>query len=673
MTDLSRTSVIKKTPKKILKKNRKASIWIPFLGSMNLAVTLLMMLAIASIIGTILQQGKPFEDYIIKFGPFWTHVFQDLGLFQMYSALWFVIVLVFLLLSTGICVSRNAPTFIRDMRQYSEKLSINAYKHQPYNETFSVESFDENSAKLLLEKQGYRTRIHQRSDGITVAGMKGRWNRLGYIFTHVSIIIICVGALLDSNLLLKYRELTGDLVAETRTVSLDEIPAKSWLGPDNFSFRGSVNIPEGQKTKVLFLPYRAGFLVQELPFTIFVKDFRIEYYHTGMPKSYESDLILTSPDLDKPIIQTISVNHPLFYKDFAIFQSSYGDGGSLLDLKIRPLLSPFDNPLKIDTAINRVESLNTPAGTFKLELNDFRIFNMVPTSDELEAKTGSKYHNNGPSIIFKVRNEKGKAWEYDSYMMPNKQDGRWFFMSGVRTISSEPFKYLFIPADAERKKDRFFNFLTLLNNPLETTKILARTMPRPDGMTTEAYQMQIRLMQQLVTLFRHQGFKGITDFVEKSVPEAERERVEEFYLAQSSSSLQTLFLEILRMEYEERDEIKPNEIKEFDQQWFEDALTAISGLYDYGPPMFIEMQGFTEIRSTGLQITKSPGKNTVFFGSTLLTIGLFFLFYVRQKRVWVAYSKGNKEVTLAAKDTRDVPETKVEFNQLVEQYKEEMI
>ncbi len=666
--------IAKNPPKHKPRKRVKKAVWIPFIGSMNLAVTLLMMLAIGSIIGTFLQQGQPLQDYILKFGPFWTQVFGELGLFQMFSALWFVIILVFLLISTATCVTRNAPTFIKDIRQFSEKLSLNAYKHQPYNETFVVEGFDENTANTLLKGQGYRTRIHQRRDGITVAGMKGRWNRLGYIFTHISIIIICVGALFDSNLLLKYREITGDLEPELRSVPIAEIPDESWIGPNNFSFRGSVNIPEGRKTDVVFLPYRAGFLVQQLPFTIFVEDFRIGYYDTGMPKYYRSDLVLTSPDLDEPIVQTISVNEPLFYKDFAIYQSSYADGGSLLDLKIHPLLSPIRNYLVIDTAINRVEPLDTPVGVFKLELNDFRMFNIIPTTEEVLEETGKQYHNNGPSVIFRVRNEQGKAWEYDNYMMPSYHEGRWFFMSGVRTMATDPFLYLFIPADANRKKDRFFNFLSLLNNPVEKAKILTLAMPRPVDMATEDYQMQMSLRHQLLALFRHQGFEGITRFVNQSVPEAEREKVAEFYIELTSTSLQTIYLELLSREKQEKDNEVADytEVSDFDQQWFEDAITAVSGLYDYGVPMFVELTSFQQIQSTGLQITKSPGKNVVFFGSTVLIFGIFFLFYVRQKRVWIVFSKENKEVTIAAKDTKDVPETKIEFNEIVELYKRDL-
>ncbi|GAB6035104.1 cytochrome c biogenesis protein ResB [Galenea microaerophila] len=655
----------------------KSRLWVEFLGSMNLAVTLLVMLAIASVIGTILKQDQSVQDYIIKFGPFWSEVFQSLGLFHVYGAAWFILVLLFLLVSTAVCVTRNTPGFLREIKQYNENLSLNALKHQPLTSEFDLPVPQQQAAQTVgetLHAYGYRFKQKNHADSTLVfAGLKGRLNRLGYILTHISIIIICIGALFDSNLLLKYREMTGQLAPETRAVPLNEIPKKSWVGEDNFSFRGSVNIPEGQSSDILFLPYDQGFLVQQLPFKIEVKDFRIRYYDTGMPKSFESDIVLTAPDLEKPIEKTISVNHPLIYKNYAIYQSSFGDGGTKLKIKVYPLLSPTVNPTKIDTAINQIEPLKTPAGTFKAEFNDFKLFNIVPASKEEQAKTGKKMHNNGPSIIFKVRNEQGIAWEYENFMLPVEQQGRWFFITGVRTTPSEPFRYLFIPADKQKSKKRFFEFLALLNDPIKIEKMLQQAFPKTDQVSEKNYRLQIKLMQQLVTLFRQKGFEGITDFVQKNVPKDQQKKVTDFYFGQTSMALQTLYLQFLK----QTGRIKPNQtdLDDFDKKWFEDALTTINNISHYGPPMYFELEGFKQIQATGLQITKSPGKNIVFFGSALLTVGVFLLFYVRIRRIWVALTPINETQThllMAARDAKKLPETEKEFAILAEEIKEKL-
>ena len=75
--------------------NRSKFHPIQFLGSMNLAISLLVIIAIASIIGTILQQNQPYTSYQIKFGSFWFEIFRSLGLYDVYSAIWFLLILAF--------------------------------------------------------------------------------------------------------------------------------------------------------------------------------------------------------------------------------------------------------------------------------------------------------------------------------------------------------------------------------------------------------------------------------------------------------------------------------------------------------------------------------------------------------------------------------------------------
>ena len=89
-----------------------ARILIGFLGSMNLVVTLLVAVAIAAIIDTVLQQNLPYPDYVLKFGPFWFEVFKMLDLFDVYSSSWFLAILTFLVLSTAVCVYRNTPRML---------------------------------------------------------------------------------------------------------------------------------------------------------------------------------------------------------------------------------------------------------------------------------------------------------------------------------------------------------------------------------------------------------------------------------------------------------------------------------------------------------------------------------------------------------------------------------
>lgn len=61
-----------------------------------------------------------------------------------------------------------------------------------------------------------------------------------------------------------------------------------------------------------------------LPFQLYLKDFRkIEYPGTNNPSAFESDVILRDKEENVEIHKTISMNKPLDYKGYRIFQSSY--------------------------------------------------------------------------------------------------------------------------------------------------------------------------------------------------------------------------------------------------------------------------------------------------------------------------------------------------------------
>ena len=92
------------------------------LGSMSLAVVLLVLLAIASVIGTVLLQNQSQTDYLAQFGPLWYWTFHSLGLFDMYHSGWFLTLLGFLMVSVSVCLWRNTPRMLREMR--TRKITI---------------------------------------------------------------------------------------------------------------------------------------------------------------------------------------------------------------------------------------------------------------------------------------------------------------------------------------------------------------------------------------------------------------------------------------------------------------------------------------------------------------------------------------------------------------------
>ena len=76
------------------------------------------------------------------------------------------------------------------------------------------------------------------------------------------------------------------------------------------------------------------------------------------------------------------------------------------------------------------------------------------------------------------------------------------------------------------------------------------------------------------------------------------------------------------------------------------ALTAVSDAQLFGSPLMVTMTDFEEVKASVFQVTRSPGKTTVYIGCLLLTIGIFAMLYIQERRVWVWVSPSEKGNTL---------------------------
>ncbi|EDY85723.1 ResB family protein [gamma proteobacterium HTCC5015] len=589
---------------------------------MNLAVLLLCMVAVASAIGTLLQQNQPYQDYLLRFGPFWFEVFERLGLYDVYAAPWFLCIMAFLVLSTSVCIYRQAPGMLREMRSWSDRVQSRSLRNMKHSAEWTSSGSDTalNDSAQVLQAGGYQVRHKPLKGADLLTAKRGMTNRIGYILTHLGIVVACVGGALDSNIQLKWREWMGNMSVETRNIPANQVADDSWLDIDNNAFRGNVNLPEGQRADLVFLSVRDGYVVQKLPFEIELKDFRIEHYKTGQPKSFESDLVIRDEQLEEPLEQTIAVNHPLSYRGHTIYQASFQDGGSKLSLEAIPLLDNASDRQTIETAVFEQEALTLSGQRYQLEIDDFRLFNIhaVPTDNGDE-----EFKNFGPNFTYKLRDSAGVAKEFETYMAPVLVDGRWYISSGVRSSVSESFRYLRIPVDEQRSSDRFWRFVEALRDT-DRVKAIITDNVASSGQQPALSQPLSQAMQLLVARFAEGGYEGIVADLEERVPEARRQAVFQAYLEVLRSALGLVYVDVLGREATTEDWV-----------FFDDAVEAISALPHYGSPVLFRLTGFEHKQASGLQITKSPGKFWVYLGSAMLTLGVFMLFYISRRRLWL--------------------------------------
>src|SRR6185369_15535285 len=162
-------------------RSRVARELVEVVSSMRFAIALLTLICIASVIGTVVRQHDPYPNYVNQFGPFWASAFDKLGLYAVYSAGWFLLILTFLVISTSLCIARNLPKIVADLKTYKEHLrasSLRAFHHKAEGELDAPRDAVLRRVSALLVSYGWRAKVQQRPEGVMVAAKKGGVGRL---------------------------------------------------------------------------------------------------------------------------------------------------------------------------------------------------------------------------------------------------------------------------------------------------------------------------------------------------------------------------------------------------------------------------------------------------------------------------------------------------------------
>ena len=267
------------------------NVW-DFFCSLKLTLTLLISLALTSIIGTILPQGALHPEYVASISQTKLQIYTKLGLFDMYHSVWFIALLYVFSLNLICCSIKRLPHVFKFISEPAlvlgdaQRNSFSLKKELPFSG-----SIDKGKERLVefLGKEFSTPVITEHNGEYHLFAQKAAWCRLGVYVVHFSILVIFIGAIIGS--------LAG--------------------------YKGYVAIVEG--TSVNSFDGRNG---QKIPlgFEVLCENFNVEFYQSGAPKEFRS--ILTILENGKPVpgyskIKVI-VNEPLTYKGITFYQSSYG-------------------------------------------------------------------------------------------------------------------------------------------------------------------------------------------------------------------------------------------------------------------------------------------------------------------------------------------------------------
>lgn len=696
------------------------------LASMRFSISLLTVICIASVIGTVVKQHEPPVNYVNQFGPFWSQVFGAVNLYTVYSAWWFLLILAFLVLSTSLCIARNTPKILADLRNYKESMreqALQAFHLKGQAQSGESTADAQSRISSLLQQQGWKLKVQNRPQGVMLAARKGASNKLGYIAAHSAIVLICVGGLLDGDLVVKAQMWWQGKTAFQGGGLVREVKPEHRLASHNPTFRANLLVPEGERSGTALISMQEGVVLQDLPFDVELKKFIVEYYSTGMPKLFASEILIHDRDTGQAIPATVEVNKPAFHRGVAIYQSSFDDGGSTLQLRGIPMAAGV-KPLDIEGQVGSSKQLGKTEGagagaateTLKLEFTGLRVINVEnfgsgesstatsgadvrkvnlqtsfqTLSDHLGsgAKVRNKkdLRNIGPSVSYKLRDAAGQAREFNNYMLPVELDGHSVFLAGVRNDPSESFKYLRLPADEQGRLDGFIRLRDALADPALREQAVDRFVANAAPANAQS-QEQLRTSARLtLALFagaeqaprpdnspsnsaelppvqKIGGLPNLSMFLEARVPEASRENFSGVLLRILNGCL----VELLQLSREQAG-LPPLKNDEATAAFMSQAVMSLSDSFFYPAPLLFALTDFKQVQASVFQVARAPGKNLVYLGSIALIIGVFAMLYVRERRLWVWITTSSattgSHITTALSTTRRTLDADAEFENL---------
>lgn len=269
-----------------------------FFSSVSLAVVVFSVISITSIVGTIIeQQAEPERNIklLTKFfgesvAPAIFKALDSMGFTDMFSSWWFMGLLFIFATNLIVCSFDRLPRICKVVKTPITQLNEEQFNAIPSKqEVVLTGNIEKIGLKVhdALKKIGFRGEILKDGSMTQICAEKGRYSRLGVYVTHLSILLILLGAVVGMK----------------------------------FGFNGNLNLLEGTSSRVAY-----GNNGQEIPlgFELRCDEFDVNFYpDSDRPKEYKS--WLTVMESGKEVMKKeIEVNSPLTYNGITFYQASYG-------------------------------------------------------------------------------------------------------------------------------------------------------------------------------------------------------------------------------------------------------------------------------------------------------------------------------------------------------------
>ena len=317
------------------------------LTSMRVALLLLFLLSLGAIPGSLIPQSGTDETKVADFmqrhsfvGP----IYDKLGLFHVYSSVWFSSIYILLFVSLIGCIVPRTWQFVGQLRSRPPGAPRRLNRLPAYT-TWRTETEPEQvreAALVLLRKRRFRAHLA----GDAVAAEKGYLREVGNLAFHIALIVMLTafawGQLYKSegNKLI----LEGDGFSNTLT-QYDDFKSGTLFDTDDLD-----------------------------PFSFTLKDFKGTYEvsgpNRGTPRTYEADVNYSVGAYGKDQKRTIKVNEPLVIGDSKVYLTAHGyapvitvrDGKGKVVYSQPVALLPLDSNVTSSGAIKVMDGYRSPKG-----------------------------------------------------------------------------------------------------------------------------------------------------------------------------------------------------------------------------------------------------------------------------------------------------------------------
>lgn len=266
------------------------------LRSMRTALVLLLLLALGSIVGSVIPQIPNSPDRVNRFlvdHPLLGRFYEHAGFFDVFGSWWFVLIMALLFVSLVACLVPRTRAAVRNVRQRPmQAREIDAFPQYAERTVRAEPQVAIASSQRVLRRRMFRVNRGESA----LAADKGALRELGSLVFHWAFLLLLVGSIYG-----KGTGFTGKALV---------VEGETWTD-------GAANYDGTIRAGRFFDGDFTGVGLR-------LRGFEDTYRRTGTPMDFVSHVDLLDPDGRLVRTADIRVNHPAVFGGLRFFQFGFG-------------------------------------------------------------------------------------------------------------------------------------------------------------------------------------------------------------------------------------------------------------------------------------------------------------------------------------------------------------